>query len=739
MNSIEIKPSYIERTDFSIGTLRLHEFQKKFLESRKKYIFLQTPTGSGKTLAGLTKILHDESRFSYESIRSLIVYPTNSLILDQLSSLQDLIRKIGWKSLVIDSESVKNSMPVNTNLEASVDEYVNKAILKTVRAGKDDLLFLIPINSRTLSDFADLDNGKRKYSKGRILLSLITNVINLNVNFIVLSNIDFIFLLFCHKYYSSRRLFPEAFNLNSLIVDEFHLYGGALLGYLIQIVRIFHKQMFGGNIDSSFWMGFLSATPSEMASVFRESFPDPRWVENIQTDIFSDLKKDRELFQIRHPTQLNFVEHNNILFDEDDLKKTLELIWNVINSREYEAGRAHFPVKLLIIVNSVMFSEKLYLGLKKFLDSKNKGENVYRIHGLLPKSERFDIRANGNQSKNAILIGTRAIEIGIDFNVPFLIFEGNEYNSFFQRLGRGGRFQSCIAYSMVSTETVSKIERTKGCQSLQELGAALKNVVPADDLLIDFLFSEQFLKFSVPFFGSLIFHDYYDYYKRDFVVSGKVLREKIKGIIGSLPEIKYHGKLMKGSRDIDDAFKFFSTNPLKQAISFLSCRGTLITFLAYYENYKTWDLIEMSELQSYSFSLKSIQDLDQDLFNEIPARWISYLESEVVIIVHEILEKPEKWSFSTKDSKNETFYFKQLGPHIPLKLVESEILANSTKSKKFIEDLLKNRNYYLPYRLSNFSKRLDWKIKYFIYRGKNGFKWKLYLGNSSYIADFYLQ
>ncbi len=739
MNSIDIKSSYIERTDFYIGTLRLHRFQKEFLESRKNYVFLQTPTGSGKTLAGLIKILYDKSKFSYENIRSLIIYPTNSLILDQLSSLQDLIKKIGWKSYIINSENIKNSLNFNTNIKANVDDHINKIISETLQEERENLLFLIPINSRTLSDFAELDNSRRKHSLGRILLSLITNLINLNVNFIILSNIDFIFLLFTHKYYSSKRLFPEAFNINSLIIDEFHLYGGTLLGYLIQILRIFHKQMFNEKINSSFWIGFLSATPSEITSVFKESFPDSKWVENIQTDIFSNLAKNKELFQIRYPTRLNFIEHNNILFNNDDMSKVLELIWEVINSKKYKTEQFIGPVKLLILVNSVIFSEKLYLGLKNFLNSKNRIEKVYRIHGLLPVSERFDIRDDKNLSKNAILIGTRAIEIGIDFNVPFLIFEGNEYNSFFQRLGRGGRFQSCNAFTMVSTETISKIERMKSSQSLQKLGKELKKIIPADDLLIDFIFSDQFLKFSIPFFGSLIFQDYYDYYKRDFIVSGKILREKIKEIIRNLPEIKYKSKSIKGLQDIDNAFRFFSTNPLKQAISFLSCRGTLLTFLAYYENYKIWDLVEMHELQSYSFSLKSIQELDQNLIKEIPFRWISYLKSEVIIIIHDILEKPEKWLFSTKDnSKNESYYFK-LRNHIPLKLMENKILINFKKNRDFINNLLSNRNYYLPSRLSNFNKRLDWKIKFFNYYGKNGLKYRLYLGDASYIADFYLK
>ena len=48
-----------------------------------------------------------------------------------------------------------------------------------------------------------------------------------------------------------------------------------------------------------------------------------------------------------------------------------------------------------------------------------------------------------------IVVGTSAIEVGIDFDTSSLIFEADDSTSFLQRIGRGARHNSCDTIAFI--------------------------------------------------------------------------------------------------------------------------------------------------------------------------------------------------------------------------------------------------------------------------------------------------
>lgn len=96
--------------------------------------------------------------------------------------------------------------------------------------------------------------------------------------------------------------------------------------------------------------------------------------------------------------------------------------------------RDHRPAaKGAIIVNSVAQAKQLTQRLQVALASY--GITVEENTGLTGRSRR----ANSYQAD--LLVGTSTIDIGVDFQINFLLFESRDAGSFLQRLGRLGRHQ----------------------------------------------------------------------------------------------------------------------------------------------------------------------------------------------------------------------------------------------------------------------------------------------------------
>lgn len=97
--------------------------------------------------------------------------------------------------------------------------------------------------------------------------------------------------------------------------------------------------------------------------------------------------------------------------------------------------REHRPgAKGAIIVNSLAAAHRIARLIEPLF--KREGLCVRLNTGLTPRSERQDSYSAD------LLIGTSTVDVGVDFQINFLVFEGSDAGNFLQRLGRLGRHPS---------------------------------------------------------------------------------------------------------------------------------------------------------------------------------------------------------------------------------------------------------------------------------------------------------
>lgn len=139
--------------------------------------------------------------------------------------------------------------------------------------------------------------------------------------------------------------------------------------------------------------------------------------------------------QILQPVELEFVE----------LKETDTLSWltqkvsdiqKILNAESKGRG--------LMIVNSVAKAGLITRKLQELLP----GVAVKEISGRIDRQERLQTQAQLKDAKQPVLIvGTSAVDVGVDFKIHLLIFESSDSATMVQRLGRLGRHPGFSAYT----------------------------------------------------------------------------------------------------------------------------------------------------------------------------------------------------------------------------------------------------------------------------------------------------
>src|SRR5579884_1604343 len=81
---IQLKPQYLDYSDFSYRSFRLHNFQKLFydFEQLEQVNIIVAPTGAGKTFGFPLPVLKARDQKSLAHCRGMIVAPTNALLDD---------------------------------------------------------------------------------------------------------------------------------------------------------------------------------------------------------------------------------------------------------------------------------------------------------------------------------------------------------------------------------------------------------------------------------------------------------------------------------------------------------------------------------------------------------------------------------------------------------------------------------------------------------------------------------
>jgi CRISPR-associated endonuclease/helicase Cas3 len=126
------------------------------------------------------------------------------------------------------------------------------------------------------------------------------------------------------------------------------------------------------------------------------------------------------------------------------LKDSDTLEWLTTQAPEiYSLLKAEKAGRGLIILNSVAQAGKVAALLKTLLPEVE----IQEISGRIDRKERERNRQNLQRSDRPILVvGTSAVDVGVDFKIHLLIFEGSDAATVIQRFGRLGRHSGFSQY-----------------------------------------------------------------------------------------------------------------------------------------------------------------------------------------------------------------------------------------------------------------------------------------------------
>ncbi len=149
--------------------------------------------------------------------------------------------------------------------------------------------------------------------------------------------------------------------------------------------------------------------------------------------------------QILQAVELEFVELAKDADTQIWLKEKIQTIEQILDAESKGRG--------LIIVNSVAKAGQITRLLQTLLPKVI----VREISGRIDKKQRLLVQSDLKDAEQPVLVvGTSAVDVGIDFKVHLLIFESSDSATVTQRLGRLGRhpgFNAYTAFILVPSHT----------------------------------------------------------------------------------------------------------------------------------------------------------------------------------------------------------------------------------------------------------------------------------------------
>lgn len=480
------------------------------------------------------------TRFMEKDGNGVMLYPTNELIKDQGRGIKDLFDTIGISSKLI---------PIGED-PAEV---------------RDDLDVVIAVvTGETLEGLAR--------TKGEAIQNIL-RLVDGERRLLVLTNVDTLYLMFGMKYWRGKRLLSEFLSLDFslLAVDELHLYSGiafANLLYLIWLLRDRFKQII-----------VSSATLSDSTQVLKEIFEDDYRL--IRPKVLSNINGNSR--QIRHELELEINPSHGVLSHEDS-DKVMESI------EKLYIPKSESEVDTLVIVNSVVFSEQL----SETLIDKYHTDKVGVINGFVPHNLR--------KSKE-LTVGTSAVEVGVDFDIKNLVFEGTNSGSFIQRMGRCGRHRPGKAVSFIPVGSYRKMsgELKEERLTMDELGCYIEQTIPH---------LESYSSFSKSVYGGCLFLSLLFPFER------------------SLTKLKKSWDNLKPpffDHTYWDKVKEVTNSKVVKIISEGGARGDILSTPVYIKKYEAYSRMDILDIPRTSFYFKKVENIDAP----IPP-WLT--EDEVVVV-----------------------------------------------------------------------------------------------------------
>ena len=406
---------------------RLYPHQAAMYNEWKNHagFLLVTKTGSGKTRATALPVLKNRES-------AVFAYPTNALIQDQSRAIQQLMDDEGI--------SYRERTPETANKKVGIEEYE-----------------IVQISAPTLAAFAK-EWGMGEKQKGAAL----TRLIQQDKRKIVLINPDILYLLYSLRYRGSQEALAHLQAYKTIVFDEFHLYNGVELAHALFL--IFLAQRMGAFQR----VVLLSATPNEEVKTYLDRLLTPLVID-------ADVKVPQPVCGIRavaHDVELNTLP---VIQDvvETARSKVLELQSELyrLQTESREANKVGDYVPCVVILNSVVNAIALEDAL---VEAGIPRTEIAPIRGLSARSSR-DVRGK------TFVIGTAAIEVGIDFKTDYLIFEAGNQASFMQRFGRLGRHSTGQAFLLATPRECEAVKPLGDDISRDTLEEGVKTIYPGQD------------------------------------------------------------------------------------------------------------------------------------------------------------------------------------------------------------------------------------------------------------------
>jgi len=359
-----------------------------------RVLMVSTKTGSGKTAAAVLPAVKNREN-------ALFLYPTNALLDDQAASIRQVVEQFPRRG------SGGGRLQVY-ELDMLTGEWDND------RISQADVI-IVRVQAKSLGD---LTRALSLGYKGRA----IERILDLDRPLLFLTNPDTLFLILTLRYREGGSLLLGLRQFNTLVVDEFHLYHDAVLARLLFMVELAHELLsFQRTV-------FLSATPDgEVLSLLRSLYPDMTLLSPESAAAYASRYKVADKRPVMHGVDLRL---------SPGRRGSAELIAELItaDSERIRAARRETTserfVAGLAIVNSVQEAIVLEDQLVRAGSFTREELGVYR--GLMHRGAR---QIDGK----TLVIGTSAVEVGVDFDCRYLYFEAWDFGSFMQRMGRLGR------------------------------------------------------------------------------------------------------------------------------------------------------------------------------------------------------------------------------------------------------------------------------------------------------------
>lgn len=340
---------------------------------------LATKTGSGKTAAVTLPVIH-------KTESAIFIYPTNALIQDQEQSIAHLIQQEGLK--------VKVLTPHNIHEKYGDEDYQ-----------------LVRIDAAKLEEFRQ---ALRVRKKGDALL----RILQPDKPKIILTNPDIVYLIFSLRYGDkSAELVGHFQAYPTAVFDEFHLYHGVELAHALFLIHL--AQEFRGFQR----IVLLSATPTpEVLPLINRALNNPLVIDMQSTCQYPQVGER----VISHHLEFicNYAGTDEVITIAEYLHQKRSLLQK---ARDSNTDSNYVPC--VVILNSVISAIRLEDSLVAMGWAR---EEIGVIRGLMAKEDR-------TIDNKLVVIGTSAIEVGIDFRTDLLLFLASDRTSFLQRLGRLGR------------------------------------------------------------------------------------------------------------------------------------------------------------------------------------------------------------------------------------------------------------------------------------------------------------